>query len=120
MKTIKKDFGQFTFLDEHTVVAEAYKGVEIDAEKVKQAIELIESELSGEYGMILDRKSEYSIMPIEVYEFFASIERLKVLSIVSYRIHDALPEGTEEAIYGKNIKKFNSIESAHEWMKQFF
>jgi len=120
IKSIESDFGQFIFLDEHTVVAKAYAKENIDAAKVKHAIELIEKEQPGDYGIILDRSSTYSVMPVEVYRFFGSITRLKVMAIVKYREIDVLPENMEQKISGKPVMKFSAIDDAHEWVKTFF
>lgn len=120
MKTFETDFGRFVFLDDHTVVAEAYRSVNIDGQKAKSAIALIEQELPGDYVMVLDRKADYSVAPIEVYEFFASIKRLKALAIVNYRRRGFLPEDMERRIYGGQIENFTSIEDAHDWAKSLF
>lgn len=115
MKKIEVEFGSFTFLDDTTVVAEAKKGVEIDGEKVSFAIEIIEKELPGDYAMILDRKHDYSVLPVPVYQYFASRERLKALAIVSHRVNPFLPEGMEKRIFGRDIETFYSVEMAHAW-----
>ena len=119
-KTHKTDFGEFVFLDNHTVVAEAYEGVNIDGKKVQEAIGLIEKELPGDYAMILSRKEYYSVMPVEVYKFFASLERLKAIAIVTFRKRNLLPDNMEQMIYGGKIEKFISKNEAHEWIKDIF
>lgn len=120
MTVLKTDFGQFIFLDEHTVVAEANHGVNIDGSKVQHAIDLIENELSGDYAIILERKEDYSVMPVEVYQFFASVERLKALAIVSYKGRDFLPDNMEKTIYKGRVEKFTSVDQAHAWIKSIF
>ncbi|WP_196141181.1 hypothetical protein [Aliikangiella sp. G2MR2-5] len=111
------DFGLFTFLDDSTVVATAKEGVNIDAVKVQQAIDLIENELVGGYSLILERKYDYSIMPVEVYKYFASLKRLKAIAIVSSSGRKFLPDSMEQNIFGRDIEMFVSIEDAHEWLK---
>ena len=115
IKELCTDFGKFTFLDKKTVVATANHGTNIDATKVQLAIDLIENELSGPYALILDRKSDYSIVPVEVYSFFSSIKRIKAIAIVRYNEREILPNNMEEKIFGKNIEKFSTINEAHEW-----
>ena len=117
MKIIKADFGTFTFLDEQTVAATANHGVEIDRTKAQYAIDLIEKEMPADYGIILDRKADYSVAPIEVYQFFASQERLKAIAIVTYNRRDFLPDNLEEKLFGSSIQKFASIMEAHNWIK---
>lgn len=119
-KIQETDFGKFTFLDEHVVVAEALEGVNIDGEKVANAVKMIEEEFPGDYAIILNRKSDYSVMPVEVYTFFNTLKRLRALAIVSYKTRDFLPEGMEKNIFERNIEKFHSVEVAHEWLKTFF
>lgn len=119
-KTIKADFAQFIFLDDSTVVARANDGVNIDGKKVQYAIDLIEKELPGDYAMILDRKADYSVMPVEVYKFFASREKLKAIAIVTYKGRDFLPDNMEQRIFENKIEKFSSINEAQEWIKGLF
>jgi len=119
-KVLKTDFAKFTFMDNHTVMAEANDGINIDANKVKVAIDLIEQELPGDYGLILNRNSDYSVTPIEVYQFFASIKRLKAIAIVRANGRDFLPNNLEKELFGNLVEKFTSIPSAHEWMKTVF
>ena len=117
-KTIKSNFGQFIFLDDHAVVAEANYGVNIDADKAQYAIGLIEKELLNDYAMILDRKADYSIMPIEVYEFFNSRERLKAIAIIEYKKQSVLSGDLEQRIFKGLIEKFASKDDAHEWINE--
>jgi hypothetical protein len=116
LKTIRLEFGRFIFLDNHAVVAEAKEGVNIDSKKVQRAIDIIEKELPGNYGLILDRKADYSIMPVEVYKYFASRKRLKALAIVKYADSEFLPDNMEQKIFKGNIEKFSSINAAHAWI----
>ncbi|MDH5444463.1 MAG: hypothetical protein OEY52_02835 [Gammaproteobacteria bacterium] len=120
VKSKQTDFGEFIFLDEHVVVAEAKSKVNIDASKVKEAIELIENEFNDSYAIILSRKREYSVQPVEVYKYFASLPRLKALAIVLFRQLDILPDNMEQRLYNGPVQKFESIESAHAWLKTFF
>jgi hypothetical protein len=113
-------FGQFSFLDAHTVVATAHDGVEIDGQKVQQAIALIEKELTGDYALILNRKEDYSIVPVEVYKYFGSLGRLKAIAIVMYSHREFLPGDMEQRLFKGMLGKFNSIEKAHSWLKEIF
>lgn len=120
LKTIRTTFGEFSFPDHHTVVATAHKGVEIDADKVQQAITLIEQTLPGDYAMILNRKEDYSFVPVEVYNYFGRLDRLKAIALVIYSDREVLPENMEQRLYKGKINKFNSIENAHDWVKELF
>lgn len=101
-------------------MARANEGVNIDGKKVEYAIDLIEKELPGDYAMILDRKADYSVVPVEVYKFFASREKLKAIAIVTYKGRDFLPDNMEQRIFENKIEKFSSINEAHEWIKGLF
>ena len=118
VNTLELEFGRFTFLDRHCVIATAKHGVNIDGAKVAQAVAMIEQHLPGDYALILDRKEDYSIMPVEVYQFFSRIERLKAVVIVSYNEKKQLPKDMEQKIFGKKIECFSDIESAHHWLKE--
>lgn len=115
-KLIKTDFGQFTFLDDHTVVATANEGVNIGEDNAQRAIDLIEKELPGRYSLILNRKNDYSVSPIAVYKYFASIKRLYAIAIVSHSDRKFLPDQMEQRIFKGKIAMFSSIEKAHAWI----
>lgn len=115
-KVIKVDFGQLTLLDDQTVVATAKEGANIDGAKVKIAIDLIESELPGDYSLILERKYDYSVMPVEVYKFFASLKKLKAIAIIANSDRTFLPDNMEQRIFGRDLEMFPTIEKAYEWI----
>jgi hypothetical protein len=117
---LKTEFAKFIFIDDQTVIAEAYDGVNIDGKKIRFAIDLIENNVPGDYALILNRKADYSVVPVEVYKFLASLERLKAIAIVRYKARDFLPENMEAILFEGNIKKFFSINEAHEWIKTVF
>lgn len=119
-KIINIDFGQFNFLDERTVVATAHEGENIDAKKVHDGIALIEQTLPGNYALILNRKNDYSIVPVEVYKYFASLERLKAIAIVHYSNREFLPDNMEQRIFGRTIQKFKTVDDAHDWLNSSF
>ena len=120
MKTIDLDFGQFVFLDDHAVIAAANEGANIGPGHAQKAVEMIEEKLPGDYALILDRKADYSVMPLEVYRYFDSLKRLKAIAIVKYKDRDFLPNDMESLLYSGMIKKFDSIEDAHHWVKALF
>lgn len=120
MKIKTTDFGEFIFLDDTTVVARANSEVTIDGAKVREAISMIEHELPAAYALILDRKHDYAVVPIEVYQYLSSLPRLKAIAIVRYKMRDFLPENMERKLFTGELEKFTSIDDAHIWARGLF
>lgn len=114
MKHLHNDFMHISILDSMTVLVEAREAVEIDYEKAKHANELIEAEMSGDYGMIIDRKSAYSIVPIDVYKILNNLKHLKAIALVVHK-RNFLPISTEKKLFKGKLEVFDSIKEAHEW-----
>ncbi|MDH5444902.1 MAG: hypothetical protein OEY52_05050 [Gammaproteobacteria bacterium] len=116
MKYIPTDFMHISILDDRTVLVEAMPGVEIDGAKSRYANELIQKEMPGEYGMIIDRKSDYSIVPVAVYDILNSIDNLKAIAIVVHGTRSFLPFETEKNLFKGELEIFQTIREAHEWI----
>jgi len=116
MKYIETDFLHISIMDDRTALVEAVYGVEIDLEKSKYANELIEKEMPGDYGTIIDRKADYSIVPGPVYDVLNALEKLKAIAIVVHNKKNFLPESMEKSMYKEKLGMFNSIKKALEWM----
>ncbi|MDH5258774.1 MAG: hypothetical protein OEX07_12235 [Gammaproteobacteria bacterium] len=117
MKYIDTDFVHISILDDEVVLVEAMYGVEINAEKSKYANELIENEMQGVYGMIIDRKADYSIAPVGVYKVLNSLDKLKAIAIVTHSKRNFLPVETEKNLFNGALAVFDSIHEAHKWIK---
>lgn len=118
MKYIDTDFVHISILDDKTVLVEAIDGVEIDDEKSRYANSLIEREMPGEYGMIIDRKSDYSIVPLDVYRNLNNIKNLKAIAIVVHNKMNFLPIDSEKRMYNGELEVFQYIKEAHEWINR--
>ncbi|MDH5766495.1 MAG: hypothetical protein OEZ38_10815 [Gammaproteobacteria bacterium] len=118
MKYLDTDFIHISILDNKTVLVEAMEGVEINLEKSKYANELIESEMPGNYGMIINRKADYSIVPVDVYNILNSLKKLKAIAIVVYNRRNFLPVETEKKLFKGRLEVFNSVQEAHQWVSQ--
>jgi hypothetical protein len=116
MKHINTDFIHISFIDNKTALLEAVEGVEIDKTKSKNIIKLIEKELSGNFGFVIDRKSDYSIAPIEVYTNLNQCNRLKAVAIVVHNKTNFLPSDYEKRFYKGEIKIFEDVSDAHAWI----
>jgi len=82
MKYIDTDAVHMTILDDSVVLVEARHGVEISSVNARVANELIAREMPGNYGMIINRKEDYSIVPVDVYEVLNRMDRLKAIALV--------------------------------------
>ena len=118
MKYIDTDFIHISILDERTVLVEAIDGVEINLDKAKYANKLIENEMPGNYGMIINRKADYSIVPVDVYNILNSLRKLKAIALVVYSKRSFLPVKTEKNLFKEKLEVFDSVREAHEWVSQ--
>jgi len=118
MKNIETDFIHISILDSRTVLVEAMEGVDINLEKSKYANQLIANEMPGNYGMIIDRKADYSIVPVDVYNVLNSFERLKAIAIVVHNKKSYFPVSAEQQLYKGKLKVFQTINQAHKWLKE--
>jgi hypothetical protein len=116
MKYIDTDFSHICILDDKTVLVEVIDGVEIDGEMSKYSNRLIENEMPGNYGMIIDRKSDYSIVPLDVYRSLNNIKKLKAIAIVVYNKTNFLPIASEKRLYNGELEVFQYIKEAYEWI----
>ena len=116
MKHIDTDFIHLDILDSKVALLEAVEGVEIDNEKSKNIIKFVENEMSGNFGFNIDRKSDYSIAPIEVYTNLNQCDRLKAIAIVMHNKTNFLTSNYEKRFYNNQIKIFVNVSDAHEWV----
>lgn len=118
MKTIETDFIHISILDSNTVLVEAMEGVDINLEKSRYANQLIADEMPGNYGMIIDRKADYSIVPVDVYNVLNSLERLKAIAIVVHSKKSYFPLSAEQQLYKGQLEVFQTISQAHKWLEE--
>ena len=118
MKHIDTDFIHICILDNKTVLVEAVDGVEIDSEKSRYANCLSENEMPGNYGMIIDRKADYSIVPLDVYRNLNNIKKLKAIAIVVNNKTNFLPISSEKRMYNGELEVFQYIDEAREWISR--
>ena len=72
--------------------------------------------MTGDYGMIIDRKADYSIVPVDVYHILNDIKNLKVIAIVVHKKLSFLPISIERKLFKGKLEVFQSIKQAHEWI----
>jgi hypothetical protein len=118
MKKIDTDFIHINILDEKTVLVEAMEGVDITFEKSRYANQLIEDAMPGNYGMIIDRKADYSIVPVDVYNVLNSLKRLKAIAIVVHNKMSYFPLSAEQKLYQGKLEVFQTVDEAYQWIKK--
>ena len=118
MKYIDTDFIHISILDAKTVLVEAMYGVDIDLEKSRYANQLIANEMPANYGMIIDRKADYSIVPVDVYNVLNSFERLKAIALVVHNNKSYFPVSVEQKLYQGQLEVFQTINQAHRWIEK--
>lgn len=118
MKHIDTDFIHISILDDETVLVEAMEGVDITFEKSKYANQLIANEMPANYGMIIDRKADYSIVPVDVYNVLNSFKRLKAIALVMHNKKSYFPVSAEQKLYQGKLEVFQTINQAHKWINK--
>ena len=116
MKQIDMDALNIKILDQQTVIIKAVEATEIDNSISSQANELIQNEMPGHYGMIINRKHDYSIVPIDVYNNLNKCENLKAIAIVLHNKNNFLPHSTEQRLFNGKLEFFSTINEAHSWI----
>lgn len=115
MKYIETDFNLITILDDKTVLLEAKENVEINLEKAQHTNRLIQDEMSGDYGLIISRKADYSIVPHEKYSVLNNLENLKAIALIACE-RNFLPVDMEKRFYKNKLEAFKTIQEAHKWI----
>ena len=118
MKYIDTGFLHITILDDKTVLVAAINGIEIDDEKSKYTNDLIQSEMQGSYGMIVDRTADYSIVPADVYRNLNNNKKLKAIAVVVNNKINFLPIELEKKFYSNQLEVFKSIKDAYQWLTE--
>ena len=116
MKTIDLEYVTLTFIDDKTVLVEAKYGVEITGEDCPNTHEIIEKEMSADYGMIINRKEDYSIAPLQVYNVLNGFKRLKAIAIVNHKARTAICVETEQKLFRGQLEDFTTVDAARSWL----
>ncbi|NIQ11611.1 MAG: hypothetical protein GWO08_17490, partial [Gammaproteobacteria bacterium] len=66
---------------------------------------------------IIDRKEDYSIVPVDVYEVLNGFEKLKAIAIVIYKETSAPNVAIEEYLFNGRMKLFSDVEEAEAWLR---
>jgi Fe2+ or Zn2+ uptake regulation protein len=74
--------------------------------------------MPGNYGMIIDRKADYSIVPVDVYNVLNSLEQLKAIAIVVHNKKSFFPLSAEQKLYQGKLEVFHTISEARQWIEE--
>ena len=115
---IDNEFSRISFLDRDVALIEVKDGVEIDADMAKSVHDSIDAELKGDYGVIFNRNTSYSIVPKDVYQVLNNKNRLKAVAIVTYsKLSSAVAE-LEGIYYQGSFNRFGAIADAQKWVQE--
>lgn len=116
MNKIETDILFAEKLAHNIVLVEAKYGVEINKEKSLNSNKILVETMAGDYGMIVDRKLDYSIDPVSIYALLNSIEPLKVIAIVLHKESSLSMIPTEQRLFKGPLEVFWNVEDAQVWM----
>lgn len=126
MKNIDAEIMQIHVLSPEVVFASASKGARIDlgnkqhVYRLTYAYQSIENAMKHSYGMIIDRNSQYSILPIEAYNSFNDFKNLKAIALVIDKGRRFFPVEFEKDLYQGEIEIFETIDQARSWIESIF
>jgi len=116
MKILETDYMKLTILNNKIVLVDVADGIEITKEKTQLGIAMVEKEMPGDYGVIINRKEDYSFIPVDVYSVHNSHPRMKAIALVIYDNRIVLPVATEQRLFKGKLEAFNSVKLAKEWI----
>lgn len=120
MKQIVTPLVTATLVTDQVVLIDAHEGVEITAEAGLKSNQMIMDALPGDFGFIFNRKADYSIDPVPVYQMLNGLGRVKAIAIVYHRnmTRGMLP--LEKDLFNGPLEGFGNVDDAVSWMKRQF
>lgn len=107
-----------TFFSPRIVMVTPREGIEIDRKAALSNTSIISQEMSSSYGMIIDRKADYSLAPVQVYDLLNSIDALKAIAIVVHNKDNFLPISIEQNLFKGPLNLFESVDAARAWLEE--
>ena len=105
-------FVNISFIESQCALIEVKYGVNIDLQKSIKIKELIESNIQGDFGIIINQIGDYSIDPTEASDIINSLPNLKAIAIVNQKNTTA----SLTDFFNQKIEFFTSIKEATEWI----
>ena len=119
MREIDAGYAKLFLYDEKIVVVETKPGVIVEGSMVKAALDLIEKQIAADYSVIINRKNEYKLMRLEIYNETNHRQRLIGIAIVTHSKAAEMLTDLEIPLSQKKIAKFSNLEDAISWAKLF-
>jgi hypothetical protein len=115
---LETGFAIFYLIDEKVILVEVRNGVFVDRKIVKHHLNLLERLIGKNYGIVDNRKNDFSHDIVEIYEEFHSRVRLKKVAVVTHRNQTKLISKIEGQLCQKDFAVFDDVESAIRWAKE--
>lgn len=110
-------FANLTFPTNNIVVVNIHTGVTVDADMAKETHVTIYQHLGRDYGMIADRSSDYSMLPVPVFTFLNEWVPLKAMAIVAHRAMSKTITDIDKSLAKKPLEVFSTIPEAQTWLE---
>ena len=117
MKTIELEKTKLVFFDDQIVIVEPKKDATIDHTVVKQAYDIIEENLTGNYTLIIERKNKYKLIRFEAAKEDEQRDRLKGIAVVAFNNIALQMAELDKRISKKPFVIFTQLENAIAWAK---
>jgi len=108
-----------TVINERVVILRGKPGVEINRQTASSVLTGVEQLVPGEFGLIIDRKADYSVAPVETFDVLNNTPRLKAVAMVTYRPTTTSLAQLDQRLYKGQLKIFNALDAAEAWINAF-
>jgi hypothetical protein len=104
--------------NQHTAVVRVKAGTSVCHDMVRDIHTLIARHLGCDYGLIVDRAEDYSLLPVQVFQFLNHWAPVKVIAIVAHRTMSKTVAEIDKSLSRKPLQVFVSIDEAQTWIDQ--
>jgi len=109
--------GSATILNKRIVLVRMKDGTNVDGEIAREGNHAIARAMGGDYGMLIDRTQDYSIMPVEVFNILNNIPTLKAIAVVIHRPRSEINTLLDQRLSQVPLDIFSTIEEAQQWLE---
>jgi len=106
MKKIESPISHIQILSENVVLSQPRQSAEVGYEAARLGIVLISNAMPGEFGLIIERAEDYSIIPVEVFEVINETPKLKVIAIVVHKESSAKTAELNKMFFHRELEVF--------------
>lgn len=115
--TIETSSLKARILNDHVVLVQAKHGVEVTPKASKEIDQFIIDGTSGNYGIIIDRVEDHSVVPIDMFEVLNKIPTLYAIAIVVHKSSSMTAAEIDRMLFNRELEIFTSIEEAKAWVE---